>query len=470
MTKPTTADYIHEYLVRMGEIRGTGAATKETSYYGALENLLNHFGHDLRPSVICNGQLKNQGAGNPDFGLYTKAQIQGGEPRPGQTPERGVIEVKGLADNTWQTAKSAQATKYFDHYRLVLITNYREFRLIGEDESGKAKELERYTLATDEASFWVMTSKPLPAVHAHAVHFEEFLRRVMMTAAPLVKADDVAWFLASYARDALQTLNNRDTDALDTLRIALETALGIHFEGREGEHFFRSTLVQTLFYGVFSAWVVYVKQSTARFDWRAAAYIPLPNSGDRLNASAELGSKLVALLDPAVGVAGINEGNLQSHLKILGVLSSTNLTVDANWGRLDKLGKVFPGRGKVKQRAYTVTESEALAKGADELGIDKARLVELLGPPLDIYLNDVNFWTCVPTNVWDYFIGGYQVIKKWLSYREENIMGRPLSKDEAREVTAMVRRIASIVLMADELDSNYVSAKDNAFPWPLNTG
>jgi hypothetical protein len=41
------------------------------------------------------------------------------------------VEVKGLAEQTWQTADSAQASKYFGHYRLVLITNYRDFRLIG---------------------------------------------------------------------------------------------------------------------------------------------------------------------------------------------------------------------------------------------------------------------------------------------------------------------------------------------------
>ncbi len=41
--------------------------------------------------------------------------------------------------------------------------------------------------------------------------------------------------------------------ALDTLRTALEQALGIGFQGGRGEHFFRSTLIQTLFYGMFSA-------------------------------------------------------------------------------------------------------------------------------------------------------------------------------------------------------------------------
>jgi hypothetical protein len=36
------------------------------------------------------------------------------------------------------------------------------------------------------------------------------------------------------------------------------------------------------------------------------------------------------------------------------------------------------------------------------------------------------------TRVWDYTIGGYQVIKKWLSYREHKLLVRPLTTDEAR--------------------------------------
>jgi hypothetical protein len=161
--------------------------------------------------------------------------------------------VKGLAEQTWQTADSAQATKYFGRYRLVLITNYREFRLIGDDGNGNAIELEKYTFAKDEPAFWSMTVKPSAAAHTHARYFEEFIRRVMMTAAPLVKAQDIAWFLASYAKDAFATVNEKDASSLKPLRDALETALGIRFEGEEGNHFFKSTLIQTLFYDVFSS-------------------------------------------------------------------------------------------------------------------------------------------------------------------------------------------------------------------------
>jgi predicted helicase len=49
----------------------------------------------------------------------------------------------------------------------------------------------------------------------------------------------------------------------------------MRFEAEKGEHFFRSTLVQTLFYGVFSAWVLWHKEKPQRkdaFDWKSAAW------------------------------------------------------------------------------------------------------------------------------------------------------------------------------------------------------
>ena len=267
---------VRTYFQRMVEIRSTGAATSETSYYSALENLLNELGTLLEPHVICNGQLRNQGAGHPDFGLYSKKQCTKRVPKPGQgeIPERGVIEVKPLADKSWQTAKGEQTTRYFDRYRLVLVTNYREFRLIGEDDSGRPIEREFFSLAADEATFWSRADHPVKWARELGAHLVEFLRRVMMNAAPLTRSQDIAWFLASYARDALTTLEEKDSSSLAPLRSSLQTALGIAFESKEGEHFFRSTLVQTLFYGVFSAWVNWAKGgSSGGFDWRAAGYI-----------------------------------------------------------------------------------------------------------------------------------------------------------------------------------------------------
>ena len=41
----------------------------------------------------------------------------------------------------------------------------------------------------------------------------------------------------------------------------------------------------------------------------------------------------------------------------------------------------------------------------------------------DTYLNDRAYWRSVPANVWSYKLGGYQVLKKRLSYRERKVLG-----------------------------------------------
>ena len=70
----------------------------------------------------------------------------------------------------------------------------------------------------------------------------------------------------------------------------------------------------------------------------------------------------------------------------------------------------------------------------------------------------------MPEKVWGYTIGGYQVIKKWLSYREFELLGRALTPDEAREVTQMARRIAALILLQPELDKNYQTVKASSIP------
>ena len=88
------------------------------------------------------------------------------------------------------------------------------------------------------------------------------------------------------------------------------------------------------------------------------------------------------------------------------------------------------------------------------------------GACYDVYLNDVAYWRCVPSRVWKYTIGGYQVMKKWLSYRERALLGRDLRPEEARYVTEMTRRIAAILLLEPAFDANYERVKADAYAWP----
>jgi hypothetical protein len=83
-----------------------------------------------------------------------------------------------------------------------------------------------------------------------------------------------------------------------------------------------------------------------------------------------------------------------------------------------------------------------------------------------VYLSNGAYWRNIPHNVWEYYIGGYQVIKKWLSYRENEILGRPLKSEEVRELMNTARRIAAIILLQPNLDDNYQIAKSASYEWP----
>lgn len=265
-----------EFFENVRRVRALGAGTPETSYYRALEVLLDQVGASLAPKVVALSQLANTGAGSPDFGLFATNQIQKGEPRKGQIPERGVVEVKAVADDSLFKSTPAQLSKYFHAYRLVLDTNLRAFQLVGEDVNGTASRLEAFTLADSAADFWNLVQTPTASAKTHGLAFVEYLRRALTQNVALVQPKDVAWFLASYARDALARVDAAgDLPALKTVRSALEEALGITFDEEKGDHFFRSTLVQTLFYGLFSAWVIWARttpRNPPRFDWRAAGW------------------------------------------------------------------------------------------------------------------------------------------------------------------------------------------------------
>ena len=267
---------VEAYFADLGRVRASGGATGERSSYGPLANLLNAVGATLKPKVFCVGELADQGAGHPDFGLYAAGQVQRGRPREGQTPERGVVEVKAADDDAWLTAAGDQVRRYRGRYRQVLVTNTRDFVLVGEDEAGRPAKLETFRLADSAEAFTRRLAKPRAFAREAGAGLGEYLARALSHRAALAEPKDLAWLLASYARDGLARVEAAgDAPSLAAVRSALEEALGVRFEGGKGARFFRSTLVQTLFYGVFSAWVLWARQRPSPaggFDWRTAVW------------------------------------------------------------------------------------------------------------------------------------------------------------------------------------------------------
>ena len=275
------------YFADLGRVRASGGATGERSSYGPLATLLNAVGATLAPNVFCVGELADQGAGHPDFGLYAAKQVQQGRPREAQVPERGVVEVKAAGDDAWLTAAGDQVSRYWGRYRLVLVTNTRDFVLVGEDAAGRPTKLETFRLAADADTFVRRLETPRAFAREVGAGLGEYLTRALSHRAALAEPKDLAWLLASYARDGLARVEAAgESPPLAAVRAALEDALGVRFEGERGARFFHSTLVQTLFYGVFSAWVLWSRADTAsqdrpllaggyspaQFDWRTAVW------------------------------------------------------------------------------------------------------------------------------------------------------------------------------------------------------
>jgi len=170
-----------------------------------------------------------------------------------------------------------------------------------------------------------------------------------------------------------------------------------------------------------------------------------PTAAQGLARSAGRGRELAALLNPETPVRGVTKAPFRPELEAIakpssgtgGRMSKDDCVVSAGWGRLGRGGIVMPHRGRAAARGYDPEERTALTGSLKTLGENT----------YDICLNERAYWKNVPSAVWHYQLGGYQVLKKWLSYREHSVLGRPLTAEEVRHFTDTARRIAAILLM-----------------------
>jgi len=120
-------------------------------------------------------------------------------------------------------------------------------------------------------------------------------------------------------------------------------------------------------------------------------------------------------------------------------MAGEDFAVTAGWGHFGQGDAVMPGQGRAAERAFS----------PDERAAPGGALAALGEKTFDIYLNGEAFWRSVPAAVWTYRLGGYQVLKKWLSYRERDILRRPLRPEEVQHFTDTARRIAAILSMTE---------------------
>jgi hypothetical protein len=254
------------YLAALHTIHDSGRATNERSYYPALSTLFDAVGAALSPRVVSIHDVKDDGSGHPDFLLLIEANRD----------VRAAIEAKGTGIELDVLIVSEQVRRYLKFHDPTLVTNLREFALVKLNRNNTPEVILRHSFAANEATFWLLN--PTTAAREHSERFGDFLITAMTWDAVIKRPIDLAEALARYAREALRRLEAQPAEHLAGLRRALSDALGLQFMGDDGEHFFRSSLVQTLFYGLFSAWVAcHQRGACDDFRWREAGdYLGLP--------------------------------------------------------------------------------------------------------------------------------------------------------------------------------------------------
>jgi len=150
--------------------------------------------------------------------------------------------------------------------------------------------------------------------------------------------------------------------------------------------------------------------------------IPLPDDQDALIASAERGRTLARLLDTEADARDL----LNDAIAVPTTTDGSNMKDDdfkltAGWGHFGANKAVMPGQGRIEDHGETV----------------------------DIHLNDHAYWSNIPKPVWQYRLGGYQVLKKYLSYRDHKVLGRPLTLEEVSWFSQTARRIAAILQLTN---------------------
>ena len=188
--------------------------------------------------------------------------------------KREDVSLKNLAVSTDQ---NDQIGRYLSRTGVVLVSNIRGFGLLAcragyvRNPDVPVKPIDRDLLKT--VDLWSAASGTLsnPKIDQSAIsELVEIVERSVTDFAAIADPADLAKVLARQARDAKLALPD-DLKPVAPLLEDYRQALGLAFDitDEKGDRFFRSSLVQTIFYSAFAAWILWDR--TAPYDARFPA-------------------------------------------------------------------------------------------------------------------------------------------------------------------------------------------------------
>jgi hypothetical protein len=185
-------------------------------------------------------------------------------------------ENVALEDLAISTDQNDQIGRYLSRTGVVLLSNIRGFGLLA-CRAGYERNLEipvapadRELLKTVDIWSAVSGSVAHSTLDQSAINdLIEIVDRSVTNFAPIADPADLAKILARQARNAKSDLPD-DLKPVAPLLDDYRQALGLSFDVADdrGDRFFRSSLVQTLFYSLFAAWILWDRTATpdAPFD------------------------------------------------------------------------------------------------------------------------------------------------------------------------------------------------------------
>lgn len=279
-----TPDIIGSYVEEARRLSRAGTTT-ETSYYPAIKTLLEAILADTGLSFeVRTGTSEDRAGGGrdqPDIAIYDgngDYVVVSGEVK---TP---LPELRELAQST---ERNDQVGRYLALTRVVLLCNVRSFGLltVAPGVSRNTRVPPENRMLDQVADLWPSAEALRRGDEASPDafrHLEDLVEAAVTELATLASPESLAKVLARQARHAKSQLPAQFTQAVKGLAEDFRDALGVSFEGKEGEEFFRSSLVQTVFYGLFAGWTLWAKAGATRpFRWEELTeHLKIPFLGE----------------------------------------------------------------------------------------------------------------------------------------------------------------------------------------------
>ena len=270
----TLAGRVAEYVSETRRLQSIGTTTEET-FYPAIRDLLTAVLRTQNlPFEVRTGtsEAKEHGTDRPDFVLSDNALFVGvfGEVKK---PDIALDDIAASTD------RDDQIGRYLTRTGVVLITNVRGFGLltcapsytrapgvpVPPDQRDLVAAVDLWTHASGKGQKLGLDTNALDALIA-------LVTRSVTDYAPIADPADLAKVLARQARDAKDGLPE-DLGPVAPLLDDYRQALGLSFDigDEKGDRFFRSSLIQTAFYSLFAAWVLWNRtEESTPFDLEKA--------------------------------------------------------------------------------------------------------------------------------------------------------------------------------------------------------